>query len=633
MKTKRILSALLCMIMVLSMVPFAASAEGETLTLTVSSFEDELAGLETFEVTVDVANNPGIAILGFNVNYDAEAMTLTEVANGELFNDADFTAGDLNSVPYVVSVMTNPLRDVTDDGCLVTLKFEVKDGAVTGEYAVTLTGAEAYNLNEDVVEVAAVDGTVKYKDAPMTGLALEDKTVTYDGQAHTLEVVGAPEGATVTWSSTDPMINAGTYNLTATVEAAGYETEELTATLTIKPKALTADFTVAEKNYDGTTDATVTPGALEGIIGDDEVYFVNTINAQFADKNAGVDKAVTITEPLTGADAGNYTIDAGELTATITPKAITLDSVNGDSKNATFTGLLGNDDLTLNFNNVAFNVGESSTEAVLDTNDDIFSGADAANYVLSNTGADGLVTVPATVNVANLAKLTVAFNGDDAATANITSGSYFIKGSSITITATTSDSKKYKFNAWYEGADKKSTAAEYTFVINADTALTAKFTKKNVNNVASVAPGVLPGIQDKKPTTKPAAIPAAKSIEIKLTIGSKAIVKNGTTYELDVPAQIVDNRTLVPLRAIFEALGATVEWDEATRTVTSTKGGTTVKLTIGDNKIYVNGVTRELDVPAQIINSRTMVPTRAIAEAYGCAVEWDESARVVTVKK
>ncbi len=119
--------------------------------------------------------------------------------------------------------------------------------------------------------------------------------------------------------------------------------------------------------------------------------------------------------------------------------------------------------------------------------------------------------------------------------------------------------------------------------------------------------------------------------EIKLTIDSKEIVKNGVASELDVPAQIINSRTMVPLRAIFEALGATVEWDDATRTVTSQKGNTSVKLTIGEHVIYVNGVATSLDVPAQIVDSRTLVPARAIAEAYGCEVGWDDATRTVTI--
>ena len=126
---------------------------------------------------------------------------------------------------------------------------------------------------------------------------------------------------------------------------------------------------------------------------------------------------------------------------------------------------------------------------------------------------------------------------------------------------------------------------------------------------------------------------ADESVEIKLVIGKAEIVTNGEAKALDVPAQIIDSRTMVPLRAIFEALGATVEWDDATKTVTSKKDDTTVKLTIGTPAINVNGADKALDVAAQIVESRTMVPARAVAEAYGCEVAWDDATKTVTITK
>ena len=95
------------------------------------------------------------------------------------------------------------------------------------------------------------------------------------------------------------------------------------------------------------------------------------------------------------------------------------------------------------------------------------------------------------------------------------------------------------------------------------------------------------------------------------------------------PATIVEGRTLVPLRAIFEALGASVEWDNVTRTVTSERGSDVISLTVGADTFYKNDEPIELDVPAQIINDRTMVPARAIAEAYGVGVDWDAATRTV----
>lgn len=102
---------------------------------------------------------------------------------------------------------------------------------------------------------------------------------------------------------------------------------------------------------------------------------------------------------------------------------------------------------------------------------------------------------------------------------------------------------------------------------------------------------------------------------------------DGREVVADVPPQIVNDRMMVPLRAIFEALNATVEWDGATGTVTSVRGETTVRLTIGAPQIYVNGAAKELPVAAQIVQGRTLVPSRAIADAFGVFANWDNTAR------
>lgn len=101
--------------------------------------------------------------------------------------------------------------------------------------------------------------------------------------------------------------------------------------------------------------------------------------------------------------------------------------------------------------------------------------------------------------------------------------------------------------------------------------------------------------------------------------------------ETDTPPTVVDGRTLVPVRAIFEAIGATVEWDNDTRTVTGVRGDTTVTIQIGNKTAYVNGEPRALDVPAQIINNRTMVPARFISESMGCDVTWYQKTQTAAV--
>ncbi len=113
--------------------------------------------------------------------------------------------------------------------------------------------------------------------------------------------------------------------------------------------------------------------------------------------------------------------------------------------------------------------------------------------------------------------------------------------------------------------------------------------------------------------------------EISVKLNSEKIVF------ADVKPQIINSRTMVPLRAIFEALGASVEWDDATKTVKSQKGDITIELTIGANELKKNGSPVALDVPGQIVDSRTLVPVRAISEAYECNVQWDDAAKTVLI--
>ena len=86
---------------------------------------------------------------------------------------------------------------------------------------------------------------------------------------------------------------------------------------------------------------------------------------------------------------------------------------------------------------------------------------------------------------------------------------------------------------------------------------------------------------------------------------------------------IIEGHTLVPIRAVFEQSGATVEWDQPTQTATIKKEGYVVTIKYGDSFMYKNGEAIELEQPADVINNRTMIPVRAIAEAMDFAVTWD----------
>ncbi len=107
------------------------------------------------------------------------------------------------------------------------------------------------------------------------------------------------------------------------------------------------------------------------------------------------------------------------------------------------------------------------------------------------------------------------------------------------------------------------------------------------------------------------------------------VILDGEKIQFDVPPQAINQRTMVPLRAIFEALGATVDWDNETQTVTAKKGETTVKLTIGDANMHVNEKVVTLDSPACAVDGRTLVPVRAISEAFQVKVKWDGTTQTV----
>jgi tetratricopeptide (TPR) repeat protein len=99
----------------------------------------------------------------------------------------------------------------------------------------------------------------------------------------------------------------------------------------------------------------------------------------------------------------------------------------------------------------------------------------------------------------------------------------------------------------------------------------------------------------------------------------------------DVPPIIINGRTMIPMRAIFEALGAELSWDGKARKVSAVKGSITISATIDNKVAYVNNTAKELETPPVIINDRTLVPVRFISEALGAKVNWDPDNKLVDI--
>ncbi|TCO76406.1 stalk domain-containing protein [Marinisporobacter balticus] len=109
------------------------------------------------------------------------------------------------------------------------------------------------------------------------------------------------------------------------------------------------------------------------------------------------------------------------------------------------------------------------------------------------------------------------------------------------------------------------------------------------------------------------------------------ILKKKGQFKFDTPPVIKEGRTLIPVRAITEGLGADVNWNGEERKVTVSKGDKEMVFQLDDGRVFVNGEETAIDVPAQIMNNRTIVPLRFIAEQLGLGVDYDEDTGVIEI--
>lgn len=122
------------------------------------------------------------------------------------------------------------------------------------------------------------------------------------------------------------------------------------------------------------------------------------------------------------------------------------------------------------------------------------------------------------------------------------------------------------------------------------------------------------------------------SSTISFTVGKNTATDDkGNSYTADVEVLLHQNRTILPVRLLADAIGAQMYWDNAAKKATYIKGGKTVELYINKNEITVNGTTAQVDVGATLHNSRTYVPLRVIMENFGYQVEWDNATKTAAV--
>lgn len=382
------------------------------------------SGLDGVAVTYEGSSTPPTAAGSYaveatltNDDYEAETATGTLVINAKHITGTFTVDGKTYDGSTAATVTGRDLvgvvgdDDVTLDGGAAS--FDSKD---VGTRTATLTGAALIGTdagNYVLDSVATTTGAISA--LPVTGaIAASDKT--YDGTT-SASAGGLPLGgrigsddvvvSVVTASFADE--NAGVdKTVTATIELTGadsgnYALSSTTATdaATIWKVNLTGAFTADNKVYDGTTAATVHPGALSGIVGGEDVV-LDVTGASFDDENVGTGKVVTATLGLSGADIGNYELanaGAATTTADITARSVTgsftaEDKVWDGTTSATIasrslaaasgsTGKIGGDDVSLSGGTATFDSAAVGSNKTVTATGFTLTGTDAGNYELA----------------------------------------------------------------------------------------------------------------------------------------------------------------------------------------------------------------------------------------------------------
>ncbi len=146
----------------------------------------------------------------------------------------------------------------------------------------------------------------------------------------------------------------------------------------------------------------------------------------------------------------------------------------------------------------------------------------------------------------------------------------------------------------------------------------------------TVASATKPGSPPKKPRGIPIFVRSASSDQMKAAI---RVTVNGALVNFGSGEPVEsDGRILVPMRGVFEALGAQVKYDVKTQTINAVRGATTISIRPGDQTARVNGETRPLESVAQVVNGFAVVPLRFVSEALGAQVKWNPDTYEVAVR-
>ncbi len=417
----------------------SGAIDGDTVTLnspTSGSYDTKNAGsgktVTASGISMASATNGAVTVFGYQMattsanaaigSISAASLTLTGVSASDKVYDATTTATvSGGTLAGVLGGDTVTLNSGSASGAFADKNVGTDKVVTVSGY--TLSGTDAGNYT--LTQPTGLTADITAASLTITGVSASDKV--YDATtAASLSggtLAGVLGGDTVTLNSgsasgafadknvgTDKAVTVSGYTLSGT-DAGNY-------ILTQQPTGLTADITAAsltitgvsaaDKVYDATATASLSGGALAGVLGGDTVTLNSgSASGAFADKNVGTDKAVTASGyTLSGTDVGNYTlIQPTGLTADITPAMLTAGLTGNVDKtfdgttaatlaadNYLLPGVLGNDTVTLNnattgsYDDANLGTGKTVTVTGLE-----LAGADAGNYLLTATSASGAI--------------------------------------------------------------------------------------------------------------------------------------------------------------------------------------------------------------------------------------------------
>lgn len=646
--------------------------------------------------------------------------------DGKTVGDFDITQGTLAvSSNYKLTFEKGKLSVVDKTPQNITVSEITEKTYGDNSFKVEVTKDAVSNLdtftyessNPDVAEIST-DGTVTIKGTGETDITVKQAgDDTYAPFEKTQKLVVKKVPIAVTAEAKSKKIGAADPELTFTYTGALIGSDEFTGKLERQAGEEVGQYDILigtlaiNDNYDITYNKAIfeifdkTPQNItvadfgEKTYGDnsfkvevtkDPVSNLDTFTYESSNPNVAeisVDGTVTIKgageTDITVYQAGDdeYAPFKKSVKLVVKKKAVTVTSVDIENKTAVLDGVLAEDaeNVTLDFDKITIEQGEAVDETTVNVTLKGFSlkGDKAVNYEATT---ESLASVMANDKIVSV-EIT-AENG------TVTGAAKYIKGSSVTVTATANSG--YKFKGWYADNTMVSNESTYTFTADTDISLIAKFEKEytggtgksssstgsctikldtnggnSLKNI-SVKKGqkigtietpkkdgyVFDGWYSDKALTKPynsdETVTASKTLyaswkidparQLTLTIGDKNATVFGEKKANDVAPIIRNDRTMLPARFVAENLGAKVEWDEEKQLVTITGKSLdgkeiTILITIGSKTAKVNDKETELDSEAFIENDRTYTPVRFIAESLGASVEWNESAQEVIITK